>query len=62
MLAVDRHATVRFEQAVYGSFPFWERGYDVLAQSPGCRPDWLAQLCSACRRYGERPRGAAASG
>jgi len=48
-------ATVRYEQAVYGSFPFWDRGYAVLAQSPGCRPEWLAALRAACQRFGERP-------
>ena len=46
---------VRFEQAVYGSFPFWRRGYGVLARSPGCRPEWLAALQTASQRYGERP-------
>ena len=30
---------VRFEQAVYGSFAFWDRGYALLAHSPGCRPE-----------------------
>jgi hypothetical protein len=49
----------RFEQAVYGSFPFWNRGYGVLARSAGCRPEWLAALKSACQRYGERPAGSA---
>src|SRR5689334_96278 len=53
---------VRYEQAVYGSFPFWDRGYAVLARSPGCRPERLADLERACQRYGERPRGAAAGG
>ncbi len=47
----------RFEQAVYGSFPFCNRGYGVLARSAGCRPEWLAALRSACQRYGERPAG-----
>jgi hypothetical protein len=47
----------RFEQAVYGSFPFWNRGYGVLARSAGCRPEWLAMLKAACQRYGERPAG-----
>src|SRR4051812_47373710 len=55
-------APIRFEQAVYGSFPFWDRGYDVLARSPGCRPEWLADLRAACQRYGERPRGVAEAG
>jgi hypothetical protein len=55
-------ALIRFEQAVYGSFPFWDRGYDVLARSPGCRPEWLADLQVVCQRYGEGPRGAAEAG
>lgn len=46
-----------FEQAVYGSFPFWNRGYAILARSAGCRPEWLAALKAACQRYGERPTG-----
>jgi len=50
---------VRFEQAVYGSFSFWNRGYSVLAGSAGCRPEWLAELRSVCQRYGEPPSGAA---
>lgn len=49
--------TVRVEQAVYGSFPFWHRGYAVLAHSAGCRPEWLAGLRSACQRCGEPPAG-----
>lgn len=53
---------VPFEQAVYGSFPFWDRGYAILAQSPGCRPEWLGELRAACQRYGERPPGAAEAG
>jgi hypothetical protein len=44
---------VSFEQAVYGSFPFWHRGYAVLAQSAGCRREWLTELKSVCQRYGE---------
>ena len=47
-----------FEQAVYGSFAFWNRGYGVLAHSAGCRPEWLAELRSVCQRYGEPPTGA----
>ncbi|MEO6809377.1 MAG: hypothetical protein ABI353_09735 [Isosphaeraceae bacterium] len=50
---------VRYEQAVYGSFPFWDRGYAVLAQSPGCRTEWLEELQRVCQRFGERPRGVA---
>ena len=51
-----------FEQAVYGSFAFWNRGYGVLAHSGGCRPEWLAELRAVCKRYGEPPTGATASG
>ncbi|WP_435016369.1 hypothetical protein TA3x_003935 [Tundrisphaera sp. TA3] len=49
------------EQVVYGSFAFWDRGYAVLARSPGVRDEWLSDLLAACRRYGEAPRGAAPS-
>lgn len=60
---MSRATTVEIgvEQAVYGSFPFWERGYAVLAQSPGCQPAWLDAFRAACQRYGERPRGVIAS-
>jgi hypothetical protein len=44
--------SVRYEQAVYGSFPFWDRGYALLAASPGCRPEWLREFESTCQRYG----------
>ena len=50
---------IRCEQAVYGSFPFRDQGYAMLAESPGCRAEWLAELRAACQRYGERPVGAA---
>jgi len=50
---------VGYEQAVYGSFPFWDRGYAILASSPGCRPEWLTDLRAVCQRYGERPAGGA---
>jgi hypothetical protein len=53
---------VRFEQAVYGSFPFWHRGYSILAKSPGCAPEWIAKLREACPRYGEPPRDASEPG
>ena len=53
---------VRFEQAVYGSFPFWHRGYAVLAHSAGCRPEWLAELRTVCQRCGEPPAGLIAGG
>jgi hypothetical protein len=57
-MVLSANVKVRFEQAVYGSFPFWHRGYDVLARSAGCRAEWLAALKAACQRYGERPAGA----
>src|SRR3954467_13201249 len=48
---------ILLEQLVYGSFPFWDRGYDVLARSPGCRPDWVSDVLGACRQFGEAPSG-----
>jgi hypothetical protein len=51
--------TIRYEQAVYGSFPFWHRGYAVLARSAGCRAEWLDALKMAGQRFGERPTGVA---
>jgi hypothetical protein len=47
--------SVRYEQAVYGSFPFWNRGYAVLARSEGCRPEWVDALRLAAQRFGESP-------
>lgn len=54
--------SIRFEQAVYGSFPFWDKGYSILARSPGCRDEWLTDLRSVCQKYGEQPSGAAEAG
>jgi hypothetical protein len=51
--------SVRYEQAVYGSFPFWNRGYAVLARSAGCRPEWVDALRLAAQRFGEAPTGIA---
>jgi hypothetical protein len=51
--------SVRYEQAVYGSFPFWNRGYAVLARSAGCRPEWVDGLRLAAQRLGEAPTGIA---
>jgi hypothetical protein len=48
---------VQFEQAVYGTFPFWDRGYGMLTHSAGCRAPWLAELRMVCQRYGEPPGG-----
>ncbi len=46
---------VRYEQAVYGSFPFWDKGYAILAQSPGVTPQTLNEFRVACQKFGERP-------
>jgi hypothetical protein len=48
---------IRFEQAVYGSFPFWRRGYALLSQSAGCRSEWLSEMRTVCQRHGEAPAG-----
>lgn len=48
---------IEYEQAVYGSFPFWSRGYAVLAASRGCLPAWRDAMKRACTRFGERPAG-----
>ncbi|SIO30381.1 hypothetical protein SAMN05444166_3628 [Singulisphaera sp. GP187] len=55
---IARPVEIGYEQAVYGSFPFWDRGYSILAHSPGCRPEWLVGLRAACQHFGERPAGA----
>ncbi len=54
--------TIVYEQAVYGSFPGWNRGYDLLARSPGCRPEWIDGFRATCQQYGEPTRGASAGG
>jgi hypothetical protein len=51
----------RIEHAVYGSFPFWDRGYGILTRSGDCRPEWLASLKQACQRLGEPPANSAAA-
>lgn len=48
---------IAYEQAVYGSFSFWDRGYAILARSEGCRVEWLEALRTAAQRFGERPIG-----
>ena len=47
--------TILLEQLVYGNFPFWDRGYDVLSWSPGFRPEWRAEVLAACRRFRRGP-------
>ncbi len=46
---------IHLEQAVYGSFSFWNRGYSLLTRSGACRPEWLTELRRACQRFGEPP-------
>lgn len=46
---------IGYEQAVYGSFPFWSRGYAMLTASEGCTPAWHDAMKRACGRFGERP-------
>ncbi len=48
------------EQLVYGSFPFREGGYDLLARSPGCTPGLTAEVVAVCRRFGQPPSSEAA--
>lgn len=56
-----RAVTIQVEQAVYGSFPFWDRGYALLAQSEGCGSARLDAFCAACMRYGQRPHAVEAA-
>jgi hypothetical protein len=55
-------ARVDAEQALYGSFPFRHRGYEVVAHSPGCRRAWLDAFARACVAFGERPAGVTVEG
>lgn len=50
--------TVTCEQAVYGSFPFRNQGYDILTASTGCRPEWLDAFARYCRDLGQPPSDA----
>lgn len=49
------------EQAVYGSFPFWDKGYAVLARSEHCRDEWLSDFTHLCQSLGQPPSEAAPS-
>lgn len=53
---------IHAEQAVYGSFPFWTKGYGLLAQSPGCRGEWVAEFIKLCQDFGEPHSGASGDG
>ena len=54
---------VRFEQAVYGSFPFWHRGYAVLLGR--LHSKWRARArawwCFRRRRWRQRQRASASA-
>ena len=54
--------SLAYEQAIYGSFPFWNRGYDVLGRSPLCQTKWLICMKETCQLLGERFRDAAPPG
>ena len=47
--------TILFQQAIYGSFPFWDKGYAVLARSEGCHDDWVADFTRMCQSLGQPP-------
>jgi len=47
------------EQADYGSFPFWDKGYAVLARSENCRDEWLSDFSHLCQSLGQPPGEAA---
>ena len=55
--SVPTLVTIRFEQAVYGSFAFRPDGYAMLASSPRCRSQWRDDFRTACQRIGEQPAG-----
>ncbi|MFM7127736.1 MAG: hypothetical protein ACKO0V_00080 [bacterium] len=51
-----RHAAnIECEQAIYGSFPFWDKGYALLAASDGCQKSWLDEFIRLCRSLGQPP-------
>lgn len=47
--------TVTCEQAVYGSFPFRDQGYDILTATAGCKPEWIEAFARYCRELGQPP-------
>jgi len=54
--------TIHAEQAVYGSFPFWSKGYGLLASSPECRAEWVREFETICQEFGEPTSGASGEG
>jgi hypothetical protein len=53
---------IHAEQAVYGSFPFWSKGYGLLANSPGCRHEWVREFETVCQQFGEPISGVSGDG
>lgn len=51
-----RRVSITFDQAVYGSFPFWNRGYGVLGHSPAVTGEEVAEFVRICRDWGEPAR------
>lgn len=47
--------TIECEQAIYGSFPFWDKGYALLAASEGCQKSWIDDFIRLCRSLGQPP-------
>jgi hypothetical protein len=47
--------TILFQQAIYGTFPFWDKGYAVLARSEGCHDDWITDFTHLCQSLGQPP-------
>src|SRR5438552_907992 len=48
-------ATITIEQAIFESFD--GGGYRLIAQSPGFRDEWMAEVERLCAGFGERPAG-----
>jgi hypothetical protein len=52
----ERPAPIHCEQAVYGSFDFWDRGYALLGRSPGLSESDTRAFIDRCRTLGEPSR------
>jgi hypothetical protein len=53
-----RSVFISCEQAIYGSFPFWDQGYALLARSPGCRSESATEFSRLCQSLGQPPSDA----
>ncbi|MCY2933044.1 MAG: hypothetical protein NT172_02660 [Planctomycetota bacterium] len=47
--------TIHYQQAIYGAFPFWDKGYAILARSEGCRDEWVSDFTHICQSLGQPP-------